>query len=199
MDVTTSLWISKPWESLSLLGCAVTGSNLSRLASSSLQKFAHLIPEVAVPIEQVSGTADCVKILLIDDSRMMLRENQRVLHKAGYEVVCADDGVSALRLARELKPDLILLDMILPKMSGPEVLHVLKSTPATADIPVVVLSALTEKNRQKLIEAGAEDYVEKSSLMPSPGVNLLPKILETLICRINRKRGVAFTSIPVDQ
>lgn len=141
-------------------------------------------------------TADCVKILLVDDSRAILRENERVLIKEGYEVICAEDGERALQSAREGKPDLILLDMILPKMSGPEVLAQLKKDPATADIPVIVLSSLTEKNRQKLIEAGADEYVEKNSLTPMPGINLLPKILENTICRINRKRGVAFTSVP---
>jgi CheY-like chemotaxis protein len=139
-----------------------------------------------------------VKILLIDDSRAMLRENERVLHKAGYEVVCADNGESALKLAREQHPDLILLDMILPKMSGPEVLRQLKKNSETAEIPVVVLSSLTERNRTKLIEEGAEEYIEKSSLSPLPGVNLLPKILENLICRINRRRGIPFSSIPVE-
>jgi CheY-like chemotaxis protein len=84
-------------------------------------------------------------------------------------------------------------------MSGPEVLQHLKNDPITCDIPVVVLSSLTEKNRQKLVEAGAEDYVEKNSLMPMPGVNVLPKILENVICRINRRRGVAFSSIPVEK
>jgi CheY-like chemotaxis protein len=138
-----------------------------------------------------------VRILLVDDSKAILHENERVLIEAGYEVVCAEDGDSALQLAHEQKPDLILLDMILPKMSGPDVLEHLKKDAATADIPVVVLSSLTEKNRPKLIEAGAEDYVEKNSLTPLPGINLLPKILENVICRINRKRGVAFGSIPV--
>jgi CheY-like chemotaxis protein len=137
-----------------------------------------------------------VKILLVDDSKPILHENERVLHKAGYEVVCAEDGESALKLAREHKPDLILLDMILPKISGPEVLKRLKQDAATASIPVVVLSSLTEKNRQKLIEEGAEDYVEKNSLIVA-GVNLLPKILEDLICRINRKHGIAFSSVPL--
>ena len=140
-----------------------------------------------------------MKILLVDDSKPILHENERVLHKAGYEVVCAEDGESALKLAHEEKPDLILLDMILPKLSGPEVLARLKKDPATADIPVIVLSSLTEKNRQKLIEAGAEDYVEKSSLVPLPGFNVLPKILENLVCRINRKRGINFSEIPLDK
>jgi CheY-like chemotaxis protein len=138
-----------------------------------------------------------VKILLVDDSKPILHENERVLHKAGYEVVCAEDGESALIRARESQPDLILLDMILPRISGPEVLARLKKDARTANIPVVVLSSLTEKNRQKLIEAGAEDYVEKNSLMPMPGVNVLPKILENVLCRINRKRGVGFSDVPL--
>jgi CheY-like chemotaxis protein len=138
-----------------------------------------------------------VKILLVDDSKTILHENERVLHKAGYEVVCAEDGLSALDLARTQNPDLILLDMILPKMGGEEVLEQLKENAATAHIPVVVLSSLTEKNRQKLIEAGAEEYLEKSSLSPKLGVNPLPKILEDVICRINRKRGIYFSSVPL--
>ena len=138
-----------------------------------------------------------MKILLVEDSKPIRRENEHALLAAGYEVVCAVDGESALRFARDLKPDLILLDLILPKMSGPEVLQHLKSEAATVDIPVVVVSSLSEKNRQKLIEAGAEEYLEKNELMPSHGINLLPKMLENVICRINRKRGVAFSTIPL--
>lgn len=137
-----------------------------------------------------------MKILLVEDSKPIRRENESALHKAGYEVICAEDGESALRLAQEQKPDLILLDMILPKMSGPEVLRHLKSEAATAEIPVVVLSSLSEKNRQKLLEEGAEEYLEKNSLMPVQGINMLPQALENIICRINRKRGIAFSNIP---
>jgi CheY-like chemotaxis protein len=138
-----------------------------------------------------------VKILLVEDSKTIRIANESALHHAGYEVICAEDGESALALARERKPDLILLDLILPKMSGPEVLHHLKSEPATAEIPVVVLSSLTEKNKEKLIEAGAEDYLEKNSLMPAKGINMLPKALENIICRVNRRRGIAFSDVPI--
>src|SRR5580698_4990329 len=141
-------------------------------------------------------TAEYVKILLVDDSKPILHANQRVLIKAGYEVVCAEDGESALALAREHKPDLILLDMILPKLSGPEVLQHLKSEPATSEIPVVVLSSLSEKNREKLLEAGAEEYLEKNLLMPEKGVNLLPKVLEKVTSRIRRRRHIALASVP---
>jgi len=138
-----------------------------------------------------------VKILLVEDSKPIRRENEKALLQAGYDVVCAVDGESALRFARDVKPDLILLDMILPKISGPEVLQHLKSEPETAAIPVIVVSSLSEKNRQKLIEAGAEEYLEKSEVMPQQGVNLLPTMLENVICRIKRKRGIAFSNTPV--
>lgn len=140
-----------------------------------------------------------MKILLVEDSLAIRRENERVLIKAGYQVVTAKDGESALKVANDEHPDLILLDMILPKMSGPDVLEHLKKDAATVNIPVVVLSSLSEKNRQTLIEAGADEYLEKSSLAPVPGTNLLPKILEDVICRINRKRGISFTSVPLDK
>ena len=103
-----------------------------------------------------------VKILLVEDSKPILRENESVLHKAGYEVISAQDGETAVRMTKEQHPDLVLLDMILPKMTGPEVLRRLKSDPVTAEIPVVVLSSLSEKNRQRLLEAGAEEYRGRS-------------------------------------
>jgi CheY-like chemotaxis protein len=123
-------------------------------------------------------------------------ENERALIKTGYEVICAEDGESALQLVTEQQPDLILLDLLLPKMGGLEVLEFLKGNPRTAQIPVVVLSALYGKNREKLMAAGAEDYLEKNTLMVN-GQNLLPQVLEDVICRINRKRGIAFTRVPI--
>ena len=138
-----------------------------------------------------------MRILLVEDSKPLRRENEGALQRAGYEVICAEDGEAALEMAQEGHPDLILLDMILPKMTGPEVLRHLKSEAKTKDIPVVVLSSLSEKNRQKLLEEGAEDYLEKGALMPMRGLNLLPSALENVICRINRKRGIAFSNIPV--
>jgi CheY-like chemotaxis protein len=137
-----------------------------------------------------------VRILLVEDSKTIRRENESALLNAGYEVLCAEDGESALQLTRSWKPDLILLDMIMPKMNGPEVLQHLKGNPETSQIPVVVVSSLSELNRQKLIDGGAEEYLEKNSLMPSRGVNLLPKMLEDIIPQINRKRGISLLHIP---
>jgi len=88
----------------------------------------------------------------------------RIFAKAGYEVAMAEDGEEALRLAFDSVPDLILLDMILPKLGGPEVLRALKKCPRTAAIPVIVLSSLTQKNDAKLMKEGATAYFEKSKL-----------------------------------
>jgi CheY-like chemotaxis protein len=129
----------------------------------------------------------------VEDSKPIRRENESALYHAGYEVICAEDGEAALQLAEEQMPDLILLDMILPKISGPEVLQHLKSEPATAEIPVVVLSSLSEKNREKLLEAGAYEYLEKNLLMPEKSVKLLPKVLEKVI---SRRRHIAFLRVP---
>lgn len=136
-----------------------------------------------------------MKILLVEDSKLLRLTNERALVKAGYEVICAEDGEQALRCAKEQKPDLILLDLLLPKVSGMEVLARLKHNRDTARIPVVAVSGLSEKNRQKLMEAGAEDYLEKNAVITDKGLNRLPKILEDVICRINRKRGIPFSPI----
>jgi len=136
-----------------------------------------------------------VKILLVEDSKLLRLTNERTLVKAGYDVISAEDGEEALRCAKEHRPDLILLDLLLPKISGLEVLNRLKHNRDTAKIPVVALSGLSEKNRQKLLDAGADDYLEKNSVITDKGDSRLPKILEEVICRINRKRGIAFTPI----
>src|SRR5579871_1744744 len=117
------------------------------------------------------GRTATVKILLVEDSRSIRIENERALHRAGYEVICAQDGEEALLYARKEHPDLILLDLLLPKMPGIEVLSRLKRQSETADIPVVVVSGLSDKNREKLLAAGAEDYLEKGTLMPDKGIN----------------------------
>jgi CheY-like chemotaxis protein len=140
-----------------------------------------------VDLDSIYRREKKLRILLVEDSRILRRENQTALLNVGHEVICAEDGEVALQRAQDCTPDLILLDMLLPKINGPEVLKRLKSNPATSHIPVVVVSSLSEKNRDKLIEVGALDYLEKGELMPAPGVNLLPKALEKIIGRIKQK------------
>jgi CheY-like chemotaxis protein len=102
-------------------------------------------------------------MLSVEDSKFLRLASERTPVRAGYMVVSTDVGEQALRVVQERVPDLIL-DMLLPKSGGPEVLRVLKKGPATAQIPVVVLSSLAQKNEAKLKKDGASAYFEKSKL-----------------------------------
>jgi CheY-like chemotaxis protein len=122
-----------------------------------------------------------MKILLIDDSRFQRLANERALAKAGYEVVSSKDGEEGLRLARENNPALILLDMMLPKVSGLDVLRALKSDALTQKIPVVVLTSLSQKNQEKLIDEGAAAYIEKSDrLLENDSAALIEAVAKAL-------------------
>jgi len=101
-------------------------------------------------------------ILLIDDSRMMRTATERDLTRAGYRVISAADGEYGLQSARQISPDLILLDMLLPKVTGLDVLRALKADPATERIPVIVLTSLSKGNADRLIGEGAAAFLEKS-------------------------------------
>jgi CheY-like chemotaxis protein len=121
------------------------------------------------------------KVLLVEDSKFLRIVNGRALAKAGYEVSTAADGEEALRIANDELPDVILLDMLLPKLSGPEVLQALKSNPATMTIPVIVLSSLSQKNEVKLKQAGAVEYLEKASLDLEKHPDRLAEAVETVL------------------
>lgn len=100
--------------------------------------------------------------MIVDDSRMMRTVMERDLTRAGFRVVTAADGEVGLRFARQNTPDLILLDMLLPKVPGLEVLRSLKSDGQTKGIPVVVLTSLASSNAEKLVAEGAAAFYEKS-------------------------------------
>jgi len=104
------------------------------------------------------------KVLLVEDSKFLRLASERILARAGFDVSTAGDGEEALRLANDNLPDVILLDLLLPKISGPEVLRALKNNPATLHIPVIVLSGLSQRNEEKLVKEGAAAYFEKGAL-----------------------------------
>jgi CheY-like chemotaxis protein len=119
-------------------------------------------------------------VLLIEDSKFLRIANERILTKAGYRVVGAGDGEEALHAAHHSAPDVILLDMMLPKLGGPEVLQSLKRNPATARIPIIVLTSLSRKNEQKLRRDGAAAFLEKGKLLDNyqPLLNTIMEVLE---------------------
>ena len=114
-----------------------------------------------------------MKILLVDDSKLQRVVVQRILTKAGYEVILAADGEEGLQAARQNSPDLILLDMMLPRLDGIGVLEALKKDPKMAHIPVIVMTGLSQRNEEKLKSAGAASFYQKSELGVEKGADAL--------------------------
>jgi DNA-binding response OmpR family regulator len=126
-----------------------------------------------------------MKILLIEDSKFQRIANERALIKAGYAVIHADDGEDGLRSARESVPDLILLDMMLPKVSGLEVLRSLKTDVLVKHIPVIVLSGLGQANEAKLLKEGAAAFVVKSEKSLENNSAMLIQTIEGVLTEKN--------------
>lgn len=102
------------------------------------------------------------QILLADDDPLLGEIVQYRLEGCGHEVVVVGDGEAALAAVAARKPDLLILDSMMPAMSGPEVLQRLKSDPATAAIPIIMLTARKgQDNIVSALQAGADDYVTK--------------------------------------
>jgi two-component system alkaline phosphatase synthesis response regulator PhoP len=102
------------------------------------------------------------KILVVDDEKELTSLVSLHMKMAGYEVLIASTGEKALDISREEKPDLIILDLMLPKIDGWEVCKQLRQDVATQDIPVIMLTARTQtEDKLKGFEAGADDYVTK--------------------------------------
>ena len=103
------------------------------------------------------------KILFVEDESALQRTFSDALSGEGYEVISALDGETGLRLAKELKPDLIILDLVLPKIHGLDVLRKLRASEETNSIPVIILTNLEDiKDVEKSIELGATTYLVKS-------------------------------------
>lgn len=118
---------------------------------------------------------DTPLVLICDDDNLVTELVQFRLEAKGYEVVTAEDGEEALRKAGETNPSMIVLDAMMPKMDGFNVLSKLKASDAMKDIPVIMLTARkSEKDIVSALEKGAEDYMVK------------PFIPDELIARISR-------------
>ncbi len=103
------------------------------------------------------------KILFIEDEAALQKTLGDILRQKGYETISALDGETGLRLAESEKPDLILLDLILPRLHGFEVLKKLKGSSKTKDIPVIILTNLEGmKEIDQAIELGATTYLVKT-------------------------------------
>lgn len=103
------------------------------------------------------------KILFIEDEAVLQKTFTEILKKEGYKVINSLDGETGLRLARSQKPDLVLLDIVLPRLQGLDVLKALKGDPETKNIPVIIMTNLeTPQDIEKALTLGATTYLLKT-------------------------------------
>jgi DNA-binding response OmpR family regulator len=102
------------------------------------------------------------RVLVCDDEPYIVESVSYVVRKAGYEISSAEDGEASLAAARDGKPDLIFLDIMMPKLSGYEVCRRLKQDPATRGIYIIMLTARgQQEDEQKALELGADEFMTK--------------------------------------
>ena len=124
------------------------------------------------------------KILIADDEVINVNFFQVMLTKLGFSVDVAYDGEEALEKVNSFAPDLILLDLLMPKLSGFQVAEILKKDENTKEIPIVVLSAVSDiKDKVDMLELGIEDYITK----PFNFVEILARIRNILRVQYLRK------------
>ena len=105
-------------------------------------------------------------ILLVEDDDGLANVYQQRLEAEGFTVRRVPNGEDALAVAVEFRPDLILLDVMMPKVSGFDVLDILRNTPETANVKVVMLTALSQdSDKEKAEKLGADDYLVKSQVV----------------------------------
>ena len=120
-----------------------------------------------------------IKILLIEDDPFLLSMYSTKFELEKFNVICASDGEEGLKMAKSSAPTIILLDILMPKMNGFEVLEGLKKDKLTRHIPVILLTNLNQKDDiEKGLALGADDYLIKAHFMPSEVVDKIKKVLE---------------------
>ena len=118
------------------------------------------------------------KILIVEDDALIIRLYQKVFTSQGYEVETAINGEEGLAKARSVKPDLILLDIMMPKLNGLEMLRQLKAIPDVEKIPVVVLTNLSgDADAETALKEGAVKYIVKSDYKPKEIFNIVDGIM----------------------
>ena len=118
------------------------------------------------------------KVLLVDDMRTVIMSEKMMLAGQGYEIETASDGLEAIAKVAAKKPDIILLDLMMPRMNGIETCERLKGDPETCDIPIIMVTTKGEKDKvQAAFAAGCNDYVTK----PINKMQLLTKMRNLLL------------------
>jgi DNA-binding response OmpR family regulator len=138
--------------------------------------FRHWMP-AAIHYKKTIMTKD--KILIVEDEPFLLDMYKMKFKQGGFEVISATDGEEAIKISRREKPDIILLDIMMPKIDGFEVLENLKKNSLTKSIPVLIFSNFSQKEqKEKGIALGAADYFVKTNYTPA---QVLEKVESVLI------------------
>lgn len=123
-------------------------------------------------------TMSDIRVLYIEDEKFFADTVEKVLSGVGYSVKQASDGEVGLKIAREWHPNLILLDLLLPKIEGFEVLRQLKADLGTKDIPIIILSNLNSGDDvRKATDLGAKHFFVKAVTMPTNIVNMVKGVV----------------------
>jgi DNA-binding response OmpR family regulator len=119
------------------------------------------------------------KILLVEDDDALANVYMIRLESEGFDIRRVANGEDALAAAQEYKPDLILLDVMMPKVSGFDVLDILRNTPQTANVKIIMLTALSQdSDRQRAEQLGADDYLVKSQVVIADVVDHIKQQLD---------------------
>jgi CheY-like chemotaxis protein len=119
-------------------------------------------------------------ILLVEDDLFVRDLYVRTLKRAGYKLEYAIDGEEGLQKTHELKPDLILLDIMLPKMNGIEMLRTVKTDDTVKDIPIFLLTNLGQDTIiREAFSIGASGYILKARLLPQEVIKIIDRFFET--------------------
>ena len=120
------------------------------------------------------------KILVIEDNQEVREVLEEVLELSGYDVNTAEDGAVGAKKALENIPDLIICDVMMPKLDGFGVLNILSKKPETADVPFIFLTAKAEKDDfRRGMNLGADDYIQKP-FKPNELVSRIKRLIKTL-------------------
>ena len=126
----------------------------------------------------VPGLNKAKRILLVEDDDALANVYQTRLEAESFNVCRVANGEDALSTALEYHPDLVLLDIMMPKVSGFDVLDIFRNTPQTANLKIIVLTALSqESDRQRADKLGADDYLVKSQVVIADVVDRIKKQL----------------------
>lgn len=120
-----------------------------------------------------------IKIAIIEDDQIISQMYRMKFESEGFDVEVASNGKTGIELVSSRRPDLILLDMQMPEMNGAEALKRIRKSPATADIPVIILTNLGEEEAPREIrDLGIESYIVKADLTPRQVVERVKQTLK---------------------